>query len=55
MYFLFEHPDQATSWKLDKVQEVMEMRGVIRTVGKMCQYGMTQEDEEGIGYIRKAT
>ena len=45
MYFLYEHPDQASSWKIDKVQDVMMMPGVRRATGDMCQYGMEQEED----------
>ena len=55
MYFLYEHPDKASSWSLDKVQEIMQEKGVIRTTGDMCQFEMKQEDSEGVAHARKRT
>jgi hypothetical protein len=55
LYFLFEHPDRASSWRNEKVRRLLKEDGVHRIVGHMCQFGMKQEDERGIGWIRKPT
>ena len=55
LYFLHEHPAGASSWKNEKVEEIMKIKNVKRVVAHMCQYGMTQEDENGTGWIKKPT
>ena len=55
LYFLHEHPEKAKSWKNEKVERIASMRGVEKVTGHMCQYGMTQEDDQGIGWIKKPT
>ena len=55
MYFLYEHPDKASSWSLDRVQDVVQKKGVIRTTGDMCQFEMKQEDEQGVAHVKKRT
>jgi hypothetical protein len=55
LYFLFEHPASATSWNNKKVQDILKGERVKRVDGHMCQFGMQQEDGEGIGWIKKPT
>ena len=43
MYFLFEHPWTATSWKNERVKKVMDAPGVQRVKGHMCQFDMLQD------------
>ena len=38
-YFVHEHPLYATSWKLEWVQDIMELEGVATAWGDQCQYG----------------
>ena len=38
-YFLHEHPDGASSWKLPSVEAILQLRGVQRVRGDQCQYG----------------
>ena len=52
-YFLFEHPQSATSWSEDDVKEVMEMSGVGAAIAHQCQYGLQGPDDNQP--IRKAT
>ena len=47
LYFLHEHPDQASSWKHEKMVKLLGRKGVKRVTGDMCQFGMTQHDEQG--------
>jgi len=52
-YFLHEHPWQASSWKLDSMQEVAKLDGVMKVRGDQCQYGAV-ESKSG-DPVRKAT
>ena len=54
-YFLHEHPQTASSWKLKCVQEVEKLEGVMTMVAHMCQYGMTSKDDQGFGPVLKPT
>ena len=54
-FFLHEHPDQASSWDLRCIQDLLKAPGVQLVRGDMCAFGMQQEDKEGVGYIRKRT
>ena len=54
-YFVHEHPARATSWNLRCIQELSEKAGVRTVLGHMCQFGMQQHDEEGMGHILKPT
>ena len=38
-YFLHEHPANATSWRLDFVEDLLQTPSVFRVVGDQCQYG----------------
>ncbi len=40
-YFIHEHPNTATSWKMQSVVELMAMENVDHAVADMCQFGMT--------------
>ena len=51
-YFLHEHPQSASSWQLECVQEVWEWPGVDCTVCDQCQYG--HEDGDG-NPVKKGT
>ncbi len=39
-YFLHEHPSWATSWELQKMEELMATPGVRRIHGDQCQFGL---------------
>ena len=55
-YFLHEHPDQAWSWKLDFMVELMEMEGVSRVTGHQCCWGQQTVDYDGeMGLVLKPT
>ena len=45
LYFLHEHPEHATSWKLGCIQRVADMQHVTEAVGDQCHYD--QETKEG--------
>lgn len=55
MYFLHEHPDGARSWKNERVKAILEQEGVMRIVGDIYTFGMSHQDEEGEGLVRKRT
>ena len=43
--FLHEHPAGASSWKLEEVQEVMNMQGVRIAKCDQCRFGLTTWQE----------
>ena len=53
--FVFEHPRTATSWEVDAVKRLAQEAGVYTSVFDMCRFGMTAEDAEGEGLVRKST
>ena len=55
LYFLHEHPWQAKSWKEDKMQQLLNLPGVVKVRGDMCEFEMVQEDGQGKGRVRKMT
>ena len=54
-YFLHEHPADATSWKLPRVQRVASIKGVRVVISDMCCFGMQQVDKDGPGLVKKPT
>ena len=52
-FFLHEHPDLATSWKEEPVEELLQMPEVLRIQGDMCRHGMVGADEYGGGAVKK--
>ena len=54
-FFLHEHPDSATSWKLQEVQKMMNHRKVRTVKCDMCTFGMEATDKEGTALVRKRT
>ena len=54
-WFLHEHPNSASSWKLPEVQALMNDLGIQKTVGHMCRYGMQSSNEFGPGKVKKPT
>lgn len=55
LYFLHEHPVGASSWQNELIKELGSKEGVYKVHGDMRCFGMTQEDAEGIGAIKKRT
>ena len=53
-YFLHEHPDGATSWKLEEIQDILAHDSVVRVTGHTCVHDMTSVDESGPGLVKKA-
>ncbi len=45
MYFLHEHPEQASSWHNEKVKGVLNMKNVRKVTGHMCAFGMLQGNQ----------
>ena len=54
-WFLHEHPNSASSWKLPEMVELMNQLGIQRSVAHMCRYGMTASDNMGSGRVKKPT
>ena len=42
-FFLFEHPEWASSWKLESLKKLMSYPGVERTRADQCQHGLQAE------------
>ena len=53
--FLFEHPLSATSWEMESLERLVNMSEVHKSVFDMLRFGMTAEDVEGEGLVRKST
>ena len=55
---LHEHPNAASSWSVDCIQELLAHPQVGRTVGDQCQYGQTsrhgQTVKKLIGWMSNA-
>ena len=55
-FFLHEHPDGASSWKEDVIQDILKVPGVCHTTADQCQYGQEVQHGEFRGQpIRKRT
>ena len=53
--FLHEHPENATSWAEEEIQEVLKLPGVIRSSLDMCAYSLKTRGTGGEGYAKKPT
>ena len=54
-FFLHEHPNSASSWKMPEMLELVNQLKIQRTVAHMCRYGMKSSDELGSGRVKKPT
>ena len=45
VYFLHEHPFNASSWENEEVKKVMNLNGVVNVKSHMCAFGMTEGEE----------
>ena len=54
-FFLHEHPNSATSWKMPEVLKLMNDLQLEKTTAHMCRYGMKSADESGGGRVKKPT
>ena len=54
-YFVHEHPESASSWQEQCVNEMLRKQGVIRVTGDQCRYGLTSHDGMRTGPARKST
>ena len=54
-YFIHEHPNSASSWKIHEMTKFMSERGVDKVVGHMCRFGMNSRDHDGDGPVKKPT
>ena len=44
LYFLHEHPAQASSWNLPGVLKVLSLPGVSKVTSPMCAFGMMSKE-----------
>ena len=54
-FFLHEHPNSASRWKLREVMTLMSDLGITKSVAHLCRYGMTSKDGEEVGCVNKPT
>ena len=54
-YFLHEHPQSATSWKLPNIMKLASNPMVYKATTHMCRFGMVSTDEQGEGLVLKPT
>ena len=55
MYFLHEHPWSARSWDEKCVRDVLELKGARVVKGDMCCFGMYQEVDACLQFVKEAT
>ena len=53
--FILEYPAGSRAWHLPCVSKLLHVQDLERADFHMCQFGMTQEDENGCGFIFKPT
>ena len=54
-YFIHEHPQSASSWKVASIQELADSPMVVKAYANMCAFGMMSKDKEGPGPVLKPT
>ena len=54
-WFLHEHPNSATSWKMPEMVNLMKELEITKNVAHMCRYGMYSKDANGLGKVKKPT
>ena len=54
-YFLHEHPNGASSWRMKSMVKIMAKDNVHTTACDMCAYGLTTKDGEGEALVEKRT
>lgn len=54
-FFLHEHPQSASSWRLPEMVSLMEDLKINKTATHMCRFGMRSQDEQGLGLVKKPT
>ena len=54
-YFVHEHPQTATSWKVPEIDALANSPMVMKAYANMCAFGMTSKDKEGEGPVLKPT
>ena len=52
-YILFEHPQNATSWRLDFVEAMKWRPGMKCVIAHVCRFGMIGKDQLGQGLVMK--
>ena len=53
--FVFEHPATASSWEKMELKKLREEAGVFTVELDMCRFGLTSQDSQGTGLVRKTT
>ena len=54
-YLLHEHPESASSWQEQCIQEVLRLEGVQKVIRDQCRYGLRAKGTDGDGPAREAT
>ena len=52
-YFVHEHPESASLWKLGAVRKIAVQDAVMTVVGDQCEYGLEAKDKFGTGAAKK--
>ena len=55
MYYLHEHPQSASSWKLATMTKLIQRTSPEFVVANMCAFGMHDRDHQGGGLVKKPT
>ena len=54
-FYLHEHPQRSSCWKLPSVRRLLDTPGTIKVLTHMCRFGMTSYDQEGQAAVLKPT
>ena len=54
-YFVHEHPQSASSWRVEEVDQLAQSPVVMKAYANMCDFGMMSRDAEGEGPVLKPT
>ena len=51
--FIHEHPNSASTWKMQEMTKLTEDIGFDKVVGHMFRFGTNSKDEQGAGPVKK--
>ena len=54
-YFIHEHPQSASRWKLASIQELADSPMVVKAYGNIYAFGMMSKDKDGPEQVLKPT
>ena len=54
-FFIHEHPNSASSWKMPEMTKLMGDINVDKVFGHMCRFGMESKDGQGVGPVKGPT